>query len=67
LVGLIKTEGVSFLEIKELTLRGRRHLMSVKPLDFSKPNLVRDFREVKRMFKEVVYNNLCKFEIDRKE
>ncbi|MGB7062192.1 MAG: hypothetical protein WBF13_07545 [Candidatus Zixiibacteriota bacterium] len=26
--------------------------MSVKPLDFSKPNLVRDFREVKRMFKE---------------
>jgi putative transposase len=26
--------------------------MSVKPLDFSKPNLVRDFGEVKRMFKE---------------
>jgi putative transposase len=30
----------------------RRHLMSTRELDFSKPNLVKDLGEVKRMFKE---------------
>jgi hypothetical protein len=52
LSGLIKTKGVSFLEMLDLKLEERRHLISVKPLDFSKPSLVRDFGEVMRMFKE---------------